>query len=237
MRLSVPSYVIPGTYAENLRWLEANTDQRQVELLFFMYDDDVEALFARELPELTDARRQFSFTAHLPDPLLPGQRSLVERLDGLAESFVVHPPRDRSGIPAFTRLLDEWRATFGQRRFFLENTRLADFEPADAALAESAYGPPPLCADLGHLAMEGRDPAVWTLSRADRVAEIHAHGWNGRNDHVPFGPNEPWLAGLADFLKGFPGVIELELFSWHELEPCLNLMRGLDSSPEKGSHP
>ena len=39
--LSTPSWVIPGTYAENLRFIENKKEIMGVELLFFLYDEEI----------------------------------------------------------------------------------------------------------------------------------------------------------------------------------------------------
>jgi hypothetical protein len=224
MLLSVPSYVVPGSYLENLAWLKAGTSLRRVELLFFIYDDDTKALLKDELPGLAEYRRDFSYSAHLPDQILPEHETLILAIDGLVDSYVVHPPRDSAALPAFCALMDDWRERYGPKRFFLENTRLAQFEAADAALESSRYGRPPLCADLGHLVMEGVDPSGWLEGRLERVAELHVHGYDGTSDHVPLSGDEAWFKKLDGVFRDFAGIVEIELFSWPDIEPALKAL-------------
>jgi len=224
-RLSVPSYVIPGTYLENLRFLEERTDCRAVELLFFMYDDETAALLAAERAGLRDYASRFAYTVHLPDEIAPAHEEILEATADYAEGYVVHPPRRAQALPAFVGLLNAWRARYGEQRLRLENTRLTAFEAAEAALRDSSLGPPCLCADLGHLLMEGVEPSAWVAARAERVRELHVHGYDGRSDHVPFGPEEAWLAALAPFARGFQGPIEVELFSWAEQDVARAILR------------
>jgi hypothetical protein len=224
-RLSVPSYVIPGGYAENLRFLYERTSQRQVELLFFIYDDDTRAILRDEGTEIESFSADFGFTVHMPDAIEPRHEELLERTAGYASAFIIHPPRDDGGLPAFATLLDEWRCRYGPDRFLLENTTLARFDAADAATAGSRHGPPRICADIGHLRVEGRDPAAWVAERADRVGELHVHGFDGSRDHIGFTAGEPWITELAPFARGFDGVVELELFSWAEAEAGSDVLR------------
>lgn len=224
-RISVPSYVIPGSYAENLRFLRERTGQRQVELLFFIYDDDARATLRSEAQEIESFSSDFGFTVHMPDSIEPRHEELLERTAGYASAFVVHPPRADDGLRAFAALLDEWRGRYGPDRFLLENTTLARFDAADAATAGSRHGPPRICADVGHLRAEGRDPAAWVAGRAERVGELHVHGYDGSRDHVGFEAGEPWIAALAPFARGFDGVVELELFSWAEAEAGSAILR------------
>ena len=224
-RVSVPSYVTPGTYLENLRFIDERTDVRNVELLFFIYDDDTKALLRSESARIAEYSDCFGFTVHMPDEIAASHEEILEATAGFASAFIIHPPRNDQGIPAFTRLFDKWRFCYGADRFLLENTRLDRFIPADAAFRHSRLGPPRLCADIGHLRMEGVDPVAWVAQRADRIAELHVHGFDGNRDHVAFGSDEPWVAGLGPFASAFGGIVELEMFSWPELEPAIATLR------------
>jgi len=223
--ISVPSYVIPGTYLENIRFIAEHTDIRNVELLFFMYDEDTRALMRAEMPQLKAAGSGLGFTVHMPDEIAASHEEILEATADCASSFVIHPPRHDQDIPAFLGLFDEWRLRYSASRFLLENTRLDRFMPADAAFRDSKLGLPGLCADIGHLRMEGADPVAWVTERADRIAELHVHGFDGIKDHVTFGADEPWLAALAPFASTFGGIVELEMFTWPELEPAIAALR------------
>jgi hypothetical protein len=212
MILSVPSYVIPGTYAENLRFLADKTDVEGVELLFYFWDAETLQLIRRETPEVLSFGGRFRYTAHLPDSVGPEHREILDVVGSFARSFVVHPPKEPEALPAFVDLLDLWRADFGDR-FFLENVRVSSFNRARKALPDI-----PLCVDLGHLQMEGIDPASFVAELAAdgrKIAELHLHGLAAGVDHKPFGA-DPWLIALAPFLRGFDGVSEIELFAWNE---------------------
>lgn len=236
MKLSVPSYVVPGGYEHNLRWLLANTDQDRVELLFFMYDDDTRAMLRDELPAIKELSAHFSYTAHLPDRIEAGHEKLLEAIDGFCDSYVVHPPREAAELDEFRRLLSSWRARYGAARFYLENTRLASFEAADRELADSAFGPPPVCADLGHLVLEGGDPASWLVEYGSRTHEIHIHGHADGKDHSRLRGDEAWLRAVAPFLRRFDGVVEIELFSWDEADEARRILRRLTASIEEPAY-
>lgn len=236
MKISVPSYVVPGGYERNLRWLLANTDQRRVELLFFIYDDDTRAMLRDELPAIRELSALFGYTAHLPDRIEARHEELLEAIDGFCDSYVVHPPRDAAELGDFSRLMDAWRGRYGAGRFFLENTRLASFEAADRALADSAFGCPPVCADLGHLVLEGRAPASWLDEYGSRTREIHIHGHADGKDHCPLRGDETWLRDAAPFMSRFDGVVEIELFSWHEADEARRILSRLAASPEEPAY-
>jgi sugar phosphate isomerase/epimerase len=227
MKLSVPSYVIPGSYAENLRFLADKTDVDGVELLFFMYDDEIRALMLAEMAEIRLFRSRFAYTVHMPDNIAREHEEIIETTRDIAGAYIIHPPREDSGLELFVRLMDDWRGRYGKDAFILENTRLARFDAAEAVLRDSRYGLPPVCADIGHLRMEGQDFMAWLAAKAGRVAELHLHGFDGRCDHVPFGADEPWLEALLPYLHGFTGVVELELFAWDQLQSVIPLLRSV----------
>jgi sugar phosphate isomerase/epimerase len=225
MILSVPSYVIPGTYAENLRFLADKAGVDGVELLFFMYDEEIRTLMLAEIDEIRQFSSRFAYTVHMPDSIFPQHEDIIEATRDIAGSYVIHPPREDAGLDAFVRLMDDWRGRYGRDAFILENTRVARFNAAEAVLEESRYGLPPVCVDIGHLRMEGFDPMAWLETKSGRVAELHLHGFDGKSDHVPFRADEPWLSDLLPYLHGFAGVLELELFAWDQLQAVIPILR------------
>ncbi|MDR1249444.1 MAG: AP endonuclease [Treponema sp.] len=225
---SVPSWVIPGTYLENLRFLENKTDIRGVELLFFIYDSEIRLQLNAEWEGILQFKDRFVFTAHLPDPLLPEHEELVERLDPLARSFVAHPgPAENA--PALAALLKDWEKKYPPRsgfpgapppgRFLAENTHVGRL---DALLPY--LGSMGLCMDTGHLLLEGKSPADYFRAHRERIGEIHLHGidrekaaLDGRlADHRAVQAREEWFRELFPLLREFAGVINTEVFSWEE---------------------
>jgi sugar phosphate isomerase/epimerase len=231
LRLSVPSYVLPGTYVENLRFLDEQTDQRDVELLFFIFDDEARSLMRAEIGDIASYGSRFGFTVHMPDSIDAAHEEIIEATAGFSTNFIIHPPRTEPELPGFVALLDEWRGRYGEKRFLLENTRLTNFAAADAALLESRYGLPRICADIGHLRMEGVEPSAWVAARAGRIAEMHVHGFDGIRDHAPFRAGEGWLDAMAPFAGGFTGIVEIELFSWAELKTARKILKAYWEAP------
>ncbi len=231
LRLSVPSYVLPGTYVENLRFLDEQTTQRNVELLFFIFDDETRSLMHAEIRDIASFSSRFGFTVHMPDTIEAAHEEILEATASFSTQFIIHPPRTSPELPGFVALMDEWRNRYGKNRFLLENTRLYNFNAADAALLESHCGAPRICADIGHLRMEGVEPSAWVAARAGRIAEMHVHGFDGTRDHVPFQAGEAWLDAMAPFARGFDGIVEMELFSWVELEAAATVLRACWEAP------
>jgi hypothetical protein len=207
MVLSLPSYIMPGTYLENVLFLsEAFPAVKNVELLFFYYDSDTRRLFDSERQGLESMKNRFGYTLHLPDTLLPEHREFVAAVQHAVRHFIVHPPRDDSS-PSLESFLPEWISRFG-RKFLLENTVLPRFKACRARLPEM-----PVCVDVGHLLLEGVSPARFLRKEWDEVREIHLHGVKNGKDHTGFDADEPWFRELVPLLGDFDGVINLEVFS------------------------
>jgi hypothetical protein len=227
LRFTVPSWVIPGTYLENLRFLADKPEIAGVELLFFLYDGDIRAQLESEWQGIEAYGNRFNYTAHLPDVLLPEHRELVVRLSPLVRHFIVHP-RPAEEAEAQIALLRSWK---GEGPFLMENTlpgRLQAFLPCP----DEEMG---LCMDTGHLLLEGQNPADFLRRRKGRVGEIHLHGLDREKaardgrlpDHRPLRVEDPWLRELFPLLRDFAGIINLEVFSWEEVEKSITALKTL----------
>ncbi|MDR0577132.1 MAG: TIM barrel protein [Candidatus Accumulibacter sp.] len=231
-RYSVPSWVIPGGYLENLRFL-ADKPVAGVELLFFIYDDGIARLFEEEFDGILGFRERFTFTAHLPGDLRPEHEALVERLAPLARHFIAHPAAEGER-DAQARLLDAWAAKYAAAphpRFLLENTAAGLLEDMLPRLDESIG----VCMDTGHLLEQGQNPAEFMARHGDRIREIHLHGLDREKaavdghlpDHSPLRADAPWLQELLPSLRAFPGVVNIEVFSWEEAAQSLQALSRL----------
>ncbi len=235
--LAVPSWVIPGTYRENLEFLESRVEIEAVELLFFMYDDQVRSLLDSEFPTIRDFAQRFTYTVHLPDPLKPEHEELVERLSALVRHFIVHP-----GEPAkseqLAALLDAWENRYRVKgngkaerpRFFVENTHPGRLEALLELRPDSG-----ICMDTGHLALEGASPSSFFRAHESRIGEIHLHGIDRKAamedgylpDHRALAGTEDWLWDMKSRLQEYPGVVNLEVFSWPQVEKTLQALKEL----------
>ena len=235
--LCVPSWVIPGTYVENLRFLRDKKEIQGVELLFFLYDDEIKNQFDSEWEEILSFKERFVFTAHLPELLLPAHGELVARLAPLVRHFIVHPAVENPGAQA--RLLGEWTERCGAV-FLAENTKAGLLEALLPHL-EAGTG---ICMDCGHLLMNGQNPAeffaAWHAVAArhavaacrERIGEIHLHGIDRKQaaidgrliDHRRLRGDEPWLHELLPLLKDYRGIINMEVFSWEEAKAGIDVL-------------
>ena len=222
--LSVPSWVIPGTYLENLRFLETIKEIEGVELLFFLYDDKVKAQLDSEWEEIRRYRGRFVFTAHLPESLQSAHGELIVRLYPLVRHFIIHPsPQDPASQ---ARLLSEWTERFGMS-FLAENTQAGLLEALLPHLGSGAG----ICMDTGHLLLNGQSPAEFFTDYRERIKEIHLHSIDREQtvldgklaDHRPLRGDEKWLLELLPLLKDYRGVINLEVFSWEEARKSVSI--------------
>jgi hypothetical protein len=227
---TVPSWVIPGTYLENLAFIAQKPEITGVELLFFFYDRETRDLLDREWEGIAAYASRFVFTAHLPDTLLSEHESLAARLMPLVRHCVLHPgPDPRSQALRVLRLFDR----FGAHRFVIENTSPGKLETILRFLPSNT----PLCMDCGHLLLEGRHPTRFFERYGERIREIHLHdvdtekaARDGRlPDHRALCKASHWYHETAPYIKKseyFDGILNLEVFSWEEVAQSLAVLKG-----------
>ena len=202
-----------------------------------MYDDAIKNLLDSEWEEISGYAERFTFTAHLPDILLPEHEELIARVTPLVRHFIVHPNAENPINQA--ALLRSWTERYGAV-FLVENIfrgkGVSSLEYLLPHLGED-YG---LCMDTGHLLLEEKSPSdffkAWQ-KRQYRIEEIHLHGLDleqsavdGRlTDHRRLRENEPWLLELLPLLKGYRGIINLEVFSWEEVRAGIGVLRKFEA--------
>jgi hypothetical protein len=240
--ISVPSWVIPGTYAENLRFIADNPEITGVELLFFIYDDEIKSQFREELEEVKSFSRRFVFTAHLPESLKDDHEELVETLLPLVKHFIVHPGKT-GAIEKQANLINRWAEKYGSSdspRFLAENINPGLLEKTIPLLDPRVS----LCMDTGHLLLEDRNPALYFSQHRDRIGEIHLHGLDREKaaadgrlpDHRPVRPDAPWFRELFPIIEKFDGVVNLEVFSWEEAVQSIAAIKQIHKTETGESH-
>jgi hypothetical protein len=223
--ITVPSWVIAGTYAENLRFLEDKEEIDGVELLFFIYNDGVKDELDSQWEEIRRYRERFIFTAHLPDPLLPAYKELISRLAPLARHFIVHPAVENPTAQA--RLLSEWAKNYSVI-FLTQNTKHGLLE-AQLPRMEPNAG---ICMDTGRLLLEGQNPADFFTKYRERIKEIHLHSVDKDQavsdgkliDHRRLRGDEKWLLELLPLLNDYHELINSEVFSWEEARAGIEII-------------
>jgi len=216
MIISVPSYVIPGSYYENVKFISDYEAVKSIELLFFFFDSETRELFRREKESIKAYTDRFSFTIHMPEHLQPEHVEIVELTRDLASRYILHLPT--SNTAQFMDELKRWRAKYGNV-FLIEN--LIHLHNENHLKQDPSL---PLCCDTGHLLLSGKDINGFLRKYETRIQEIHLHGVIDGEDHRVFNPEEPWFVELIPFLQKFQGVVNLEVFSIKEVEAILNVL-------------
>jgi sugar phosphate isomerase/epimerase len=265
MRIAVPSWVISGTYGENLRFLQKDSRIDTVELLFFLYDDEVRAQLDTEWPIILEYAERFRYTVHLPDALAKDHEELIERLLPVADHFVTHPG-DPAKADTLAELISGWSRQYSAQSararsqslsraqsqvpaqsqaepqdflFILENTQGNRLEALRERLPQAG-----LCMDTGHLLLAGMDPVDYYISNKELIQEIHLHGVDreaaksdGRlPDHRSISGREPWFQRMENELRSFKGIVNTEVFSWAEAERSLRSLGERGLIVEGASH-
>ncbi len=217
MIVSAPSYIIPGTYGQNVRYLASRGEIQAVELLFYCFDRESRDLFIREKQLIRSYRGRFSFSVHMPEVLIPDDEELIELTRDLADRYIIHPAAKE--IAGFRRLVESWRERYGEV-FLIENLIEGEFHDTAAALDSF-----PLCCDTGHLLRSGAGVGDFLERYSERILEIHLHGVRHGADHRSFACEESWFQEIASFLKAYTGVVNLEVFSVQELDRIVAVLR------------
>lgn len=232
MICTVPSWVIPGTYVENLDFLSRQQTVAGVELLFYLYDAETEALLDTELPKIKEYADRFVFTVHMPDPLKAEHAALIEKLLPIGRHFILHPPAPEYSDAAY-RLYERWVQAYDLNAkdnglFLTENTLPGRQEAFIQAMPDAS-----LCLDTGHCLLEGKDPRKLLYEYRTKTREIHLHSINkvaalkdGRlEDHRPISLQDYWIPDFLIQLGSFDGIVNSELFSWQEAAGNLAILR------------
>jgi sugar phosphate isomerase/epimerase len=226
MILSVPSYVIPGTYGENVAFLADFPEIGGVELLFYYFDDESRDLFIREKSQIASFGERFSFAVHMPDSPRREHEQLIELTRDLAGRYILHPPT--ADLDRFRDMVENWQKQYGAV-FLVENLIAGDFSRT-AELMDTV----PLCCDTGHLLRAGLDVSEFLAAYRERVREIHLHGVIDGQDHRAFHADEAWFRAILPYLRSFDGVLNLEVFSIGEVNELVTVLKQTGVLSEAG---
>ncbi|HON88733.1 MAG TPA: cobamide remodeling phosphodiesterase CbiR [Spirochaetia bacterium] len=221
-RISVPSYVIPGTWLENIRFLKNRSDIHAVELLLFLWNETIRSEFLSELEAIKQLKNRFIFTLHLPESDYAILTEIIELTHTFVSSYCVHPPPDSTESCTFAASLATLEQQF-QRPIVLENTTMSKLERLlDCYLDMKPSIHPGLCMDTAHLLKEGIAPIDFIAQYGQFIKTIHLNDFRGNKEHKPISFQSDWLIPCIPFFKQFSGIIEFELFSINEIDISLN---------------
>ena len=236
-RVGTTSYVYPDAIVPNVERLAGRVED--VELVLFE-SGGVDALpdpAAIERLAALQARHGHSYTVHFAidraigsgDPgereaFLVHARRAIERTRPLRPfAFILHLAGIDAG--ARPREVDAWRARAGAgierlleagaapERLAVENTE-APFEWSEPLVERYGLS---VCLDVGHVWLHGEPVETVIPGRLPRTRVVHLHGERDGRDHLSLAAmdRERLRAALA-LLRGFTGVLTIEVFSYEE---------------------
>jgi len=219
--ISVPSYIIPGTYLENLRFISSINGINSVELLFFVFTGESWLLFKEEEKQILEYKNRFSFTLHMPLVLKRSSEEIIITTKDYVRYYIIHPPKidmSEKDLAEYLSLIEEWRTNYGNI-FLLENLVESKFTDIADRIEDL-----PICFDTGHLLLRNEDPGEFIKKYNTRIKEIHLHGVKESKDHEVILPGEVWMENIKPFLEEFEGVLNIEVFSSEKVYKILDLI-------------
>lgn len=236
-RLAAPSFVMPGTVAENCRFLSGQVDEIalcifQTEACLAYGENDLPAWLA-DLPGRTS---RMLYHVHLPldlpwnegpEQAAAAAAKVARKAEFLTpRAYVLHPPKTAAELQAF---FYAWRKHgFASERILLENI-------ADNDLAETlrgAYGIDcGICLDFGHAMAYSHNELLESSRLLQRVRMLHVYtaethaapdGATHRHKHLPMDRMsredldrlDALIGRLAPYGTAAGRTLLLELFDW-----------------------
>ena len=234
--IAAPSCVIPGTAAQNARFLaqRAHGKIQEIALCFFEAQTCL-AYTEDDLPEVL-AELPFSWHVHLPVDLpwhIGAAASancalrLMRKADALEPRMaVLHAP----DLPARKGLLaafaDLWHARCAVP-LLLENIDSCGLVDLTPLIVDAEFG---VCLDLGHMLAYGQQNILAIPELVSRVRLAHWSAPGGADRHLPLTrltQEETHAVRAAAAQLPAATAHLLEIFDWNGLEASLDLLPGL----------
>ena len=220
MILSLPSFIVPGTYLQNVELISGFPEVQGIELLFFTFDKESRALFIEEREAIRKYRSRFKFSLHMPDRLGPDHEELITLSRDFVSWYILHPAVTLES--GFIHMIETWRKQYGDV-FVAENSMEGDFQGLLKAIPDL-----PVCCDTGHLLLQGKSPVESFLGFGKKLKRIHLHGVCRGRDHSVIEKGTEWFEEAVPFLKTFGGVLHIEIFEQKKTNAMMQLLRDYD---------
>jgi sugar phosphate isomerase/epimerase len=82
-----------------------------------------------------------------------------------------------------------------------------------------------VCMDVGHLILQGKDIVNIFNRYSSKISVIHLHGVERNHDHLSLDRlPEQYINPIIEILKRFRGIVSLEVFSYANLKPSLQVL-------------
>ena len=244
-RLSVPSFIYPASYVENVQRLAPFVDEIELLLLESAESSLPKRSEIDEMATLAQAHH-ITYNVHLPIDLdlanIDSQirRRGVERLTNAIDrvcplsptTHTLHLPFNEADTESST--IEKW--VLRNRESLCETLNSGKISPGDISVETLSYPPfyferlvteldLAVCIDIGHLLRYGFNlESVWATYKK-RTTMIHLHGVYRGEDHLALDRMaEEHRAKVRACLGDYTGGLSLELFSFERLAaslPCL----------------
>ncbi|NDV25659.1 cobamide remodeling phosphodiesterase CbiR [Desulfovibrio sp. JC010] len=231
-QLAAPSWVIPGTVAENCRFLAGKVDE--IALLFFETEPCLGYTDADLPHELAESGLSFHIHHPLDLPWDEGGARVAEIVLGLSEkaahlnplAHVVHPPQ---AGPQAARRIREFAAGISEGGIkpgsvLFENIKENSLIGLTGLIADNGMK---ICLDLGHILAYAQDDLLREPEMSGLVSMLHlnAPGKNGKHlglEHLDSNGLES-LGILLDLLSA-GGTVTVEVFEEESFFNSLQLL-------------
>ena len=249
-RLGTTSYIIPDDILPNARYLADKV--RDIELVLFEVDDSMNNLPSPQvIKELAELARQhdMTYTVHLPLDLKLGENSSERDISLIKAKRVMDCTRELDPWAYVLHLngrsvkdskddnvLLKWQDQSVQALKIvadwassMEKLAVENLEgyPVDFISPVVNRVPVSRCVDIGHLWLDGIDPAPYLQSALPRTRVIHLHGI-AEHDHrsLAFMPQEKVQIVLRELIRAnYQGVLTLEMFSQDDFLSSLDTIK------------
>lgn len=244
-KLATTSFIYPDHYIPNVQMLGPHMDE--IELLLFE-SRGIDALPSRAvIAELSSLAKAFDLTynVHLPTDRSicdrdPGHQqhavetliTVMERVEPLCPSaHILHLPFlegsfEKNEVKAWQdrvrRNLQKILTAVGPGDQIAIETLDYPLEWIDDIICDADLK---ICLDLGHLIVSGFDIKKVFDKYAFRTTILHLHGVENNRDHLSLDrlPGK-FIEPVFRILKGFSGVVSLEIFSFEDLKSSLQFL-------------
>ncbi len=248
-RLATTSFIYPDTYSANVTRLGHLVDE--IELLVFESNQLPSKTEVGELKQLS-AALDITYNVHLPLDVFLGhkdaihRRKAVQQLDEAVErmsplgptTYTVHlifdGGNDAANVKAWQqRTMDSIAQLIRQTNIAPDmlSIEILDYPPLWLKPIRDILGLA-VCADIGHVLLNGYDLASVLKSFDGQISILHMHGVYKGRDHLALNQLDSNASRvMCSYLKDFTGSVSLEVFSEVNLKTSLTCLEKLMANP------
>ncbi|MBM4306114.1 MAG: sugar phosphate isomerase/epimerase [Deltaproteobacteria bacterium] len=245
-KLGTTSYIYPDRIVPNVMKLAPFFDEIELVLFESREEHNLPEEVEIDLLKEISLNQQIGFNIHLPIDIFLGDvkeetrkwacsviKRVIERTSPLTPSlYTLHLDlRDETGKEQTD--LKQWKVRLTQS---LETIMGERIEPNRISIENLSY---PLawvedmirqfgfsiCLDIGHILVNGYDLKRYFERYLSHTSIIHLHGHENGVDHLGIDRlQESTQRLICSYLKGFKGIVSIEVFSTEDLERSLVLL-------------